>query len=414
MKLFLGFRSLLLVLFAVLSATFAQTNRPLSLSTRPAPVSERKIDMSRVKMLLDKAAEEGKRGNDVEQGKYLTELAEMARQAWDLQDVTTSETVFRQILTVKSDYPDALFGLAELYRRTNPVWATEFYTKYLQVDPGNAGAYYGRGSCYLGREAYTLAIEDLKYLVEQLAPNHVAGLTNLALAYRGRAMERNKDPELFKQAVEYMKRAVQAAEMTNDQESQSMLPELRYRLGRLVFEYDGILAAAQGQTDFKDAINYLMQAIQSAYQAAGREPDNSKLLDQIIYAMDALSEVYSAQAQMNPKDPEPYVQLARIVMKKMEIQVRQSQVLALDFYRKAVRVNPNVAENWFNMGWTCDQLGATKAALEAVDKAISLAPNNADYKKVRERLVTRLKAESTGARPGGIPGAAPSAVPGKK
>jgi len=389
MKDFFRLSCILVINFAFISPCLAQSTQPAS---QPAVTADNKINMNRVKILLDKAREEILRGNDADAGKYLSELSEIARQAWNFQDVTTCETVFRQILTVKADYPDALLGLAELYRRTNPVWATEFYSKYLQMNPSDVAAYYGRGSCYLTREAYTLAIQDLKYLVDQLSPTHVGGLTNLALAYRGRAIERNRDPELFNQAVEYMKRAVQSAEMMkNDPETLQTIPELRYRLGRLIFEYDQILAAAQREVDYKDAISSLMLAIQSAYQAVAHNPENIDLLNQIIYSFDALSEVYSAQIQLNPKDPLPYMQLAKVIQKKMEVQNRQSLVLMSNFYRKAVEADPKSAEGWLALAVTYDQLGMKKTAIEAVEKAISLDPDNANLKKIRDSIQAQLK-----------------------
>ncbi len=384
--------------FLAQQAIFAQSESPKSETNNipPALTDEKqssdeqqtKADMSKVKILLNKAKEAILQGDDNSANQSLSEVVAIARQAWDLGDITTSEAIFRQVLILKPDNADALFGIAELYRRTNPVMAVEYYSRYILNHPGDPAAYYGRGSCYLAREAYSLAIQDLETLINRLEPNNVGGLTNLALAYRGRAIEKNYDPDLFKKAVDTMQDAVTTAESSDSVEIKKLIPELKYRLGRLIFEYQQIIAKAQaGKANFTEAIQYLEESIQESKKEAKENLNYSKAIDQIILDYDALSEIYQAQIQFKPNDPTPYMQLAKIVNLRSDVLTRQARIIALAYIKKALEIEPSAANNWKALADLYIQLDNVKEAIKALDKAISLEPANTDFQTARKKLI---------------------------
>jgi tetratricopeptide (TPR) repeat protein len=344
--------------------------------------------MSQVKALLDKAREALIRGDEKAAGLSLSEVVAIARQAWDMGDITTSEAIFRQVLILKPDNAEALFGLAELYRRTNPIMAVEYYTRYILNHPGDPAAYYGRGSCYLAREAYSLAIQDLETLINRLEPNNVGGLTNLALAYRGRAIEQNYDPDLFKKAVDTMQLAVTAAQASDKEEIKKLLPELKYRLGRLIFEYQQIIAKAQsGKADFSEAIQSLEESIQESQTSSLHNLDDAQAINQMVLSYDALSEIYQAQSQLDPNNSTPYMELAAIAVQRTAALARQSQIAALGYVKKALEVDPAVAKNWATLADLYAQLGNVDEAINAIDKAIKLEPDNAALKAARKKWI---------------------------
>jgi len=391
-----------MIFVAVVIAIFvpvgsAQTIEPATQSADPTAGANMSaaVSQDKVKLLLDKAKDALLKGDEVETNKYLGQLVDYARHAWDQRDVTTAESIFRQILNLKQDYSDALFGLAEVYRRTNPMMAVDYYTRYIKDNPGEPAAYYGRGTCYLSRDIYTLAIQDLQYLVDRLEPNHIGGLTNLALAYRGRAAQRNNDPDLFKQAVKYMQIAVDAAESAKDEETRKLVPDLMYKHGRLTFEYQQILAKAQGsEANFDDSIQSLQRAVVVAQDVARKDPENREALNQIVLCYDALSDVYNAQSALNPKDPEPYLQLAKLSAARAQVMAQESNILSLDFLKKAVDVDPNQPNVWFLIAKSYVQLEAFNQADKAISKAIKLAPDNAEYKKLKTMLQAKLNIET--------------------
>jgi tetratricopeptide (TPR) repeat protein len=373
------------------SFVFAQTTQ---MNAKPAASQDKnvnasaKVSMDKVKLLMAQANEAMLKGDEARADELLGDIVEIARQAWDLGDVSTSEAIFRQVLNLKSDNADALLGLAELYRRVNPIWAVEYYTRYKAINPSDPAVYYGRGSCYLARDAYALAIEDLQYLVDRLEPNHIAGLTNLSLAYRGSAVEKNYDPKLFEQAVRYMKQAVSVAENSTEPDIQKMLPELRYRLGRLSFEHQQILARAQvEQANYDEAIESLRLSIQEATDMSKKNPEDSEALNQILLGYDALSEIYNTKASQATEDSQPYIEMARITTQRSEVLVRQSQLASLSFLKKAVEVEPKVADNWITLADVYVKLGDVKNSIQAVNKAISIEPDNSAYKALKTKLV---------------------------
>jgi tetratricopeptide (TPR) repeat protein len=387
-----------LVLAACLVSGWSVTCALAQTSTQPSDAPDNnvtaKISMDKVKVLMARANDALLKGDEDGADKILADVVEIARQAYDLGDAAASEAIFRQVLNLKSDNADALLGLAELYRRINPIWAVEYYTRYKAINPSDPAVYYGRGSCYLERDAYALAIEDLKYLVDRLEPNHLGGLTNLALAYRGRAVEKNYDPDLFEQAVYYMRQAVTVAQNSDKPEIQKMLPDLKYRLGRLTFEYQQILARAKGgQGNFDEATELLEQSIQESEKTL-KEGADPVAMNQILLNYDSLSEIYNAQIQLDPKDPNPYIKLADIASKRAGIVVMQGHATAIEYIKKSLEVDPGVAENWVKLAQQYDKLGLTKNTIAALDKAIELDPGNAGYKAARAKLTATTQPSS--------------------
>ncbi len=361
------------------------------------------INKDEVKRLLDKAQQAILRGDDIGADKYLSQVVDIAYKAWDLGDATTSESIFRQVLKLKSDYPKALFGLAELYRRMNPSWAIEYYTRYMRVNPGDPAAYFGRGTCYLMQQAYSLAIQDLKYLVDRLEPNHIQGLTNLALALRGKAIEQNYDHDLFKQAVEYMGRAVDAALQMSGQSKdiKALLPALFYRYGRLQFEYQQILAKANPeQADFSGAIQSLEKSIRYAKALFSEDKSKADAVNQIILSLDALTEVYNAITDINPKDSQAYIELLKLTSRKAYALGLQMKLLGLQYLKKGIEANAQDAQLWFLLSQQYVRLDMIKQAIDAINKALEISPNEVVFKKYKASLIASTQPTSKPAASG--------------
>ncbi len=52
---------------------------------------------------------------------------------------------------------------------------------------------------------------------------------------------------------------------------------------------------------------------------------------------------------------------------------------AREYYRKAAKINPNIAEAWFGIGLTFDKEGSIKDALQYIKRAAVLEPDNTEY-----------------------------------
>ena len=55
---------------------------------------------------------------------------------------------------------------------------------------------------------------------------------------------------------------------------------------------------------------------------------------------------------------------------------------AIEHFDKAIELDPNYVDAWYNKGVVLDNLGEHEEAIECYDKALELDPNNADAWKV--------------------------------
>jgi tetratricopeptide (TPR) repeat protein len=363
-----------------------EASEPTTIPLEKEKSAPPKVNMESVRSLLDKARESILQGDEDAGKKFLSQITEIVRNSYAAGDIETSISIFRMIINIKSDYPDALLGLADIYRQTNPVMAVEYYTRYIQNNTADPAAYYGRGTCYLSRNANSLAIQDLKYLVENLDSNNIGGLTNLALAYRNRALEKN-DMDMFKLALDTMQRAVQAAENSKKEEDRKMLPDLKYRAGRMSFEYaKRILKTQGGGANLDESIRQLQDAVQSAAELMKENPDDPQILEQIIYCYDAISEVFNAKIETNPKDKQSYIELARLSNMRASAVMHEAQLVTINYLKKALQIDPSDAELNALIAETYQKIGLVEKAIESINQAIKLSPDNETFKKFRSAL----------------------------
>ena len=375
--------------FATLVLLAASLGQTMAQMEETEPVD---LKQQQVRGLVDKAREATLKGDTKLADKYFSELVKLARDSYQRRDVDLSASILRRVLDINPNHPDALFTLAELYRVTNPVWAVDYYNQFLRISPTNAKALFGRGSCWLARQAYALAIEDLKRLVDELDPRNVAGLANLGLALAGRAAEKGYDADMLRDAVEYVQRAVAIAEASQDKELRDMLPELRQRLAKLSFTYQRVLAEGPGGGDYKAPIGYYNEAIRAIGERILADPTNMEALGQLKSCYDGLIEVYHAQVKKDPKDPQPYLTLADLVDARTKLDVRGAYILELEYIKKAAEAAPNNLEVQTRLAGAYHKLGMVKETLATLDKAAELDPQNkAKYDEIRARLAASTR-----------------------
>lgn len=384
------------VVLCLIAAAAAQTESV-------EPTEEPKIDQQQIRVLLDKAREATLLGKTAEAQKSLDELVEIARQGFSIKDSEVSTSILRSILDLDPRHMGALFNLAEIYRHTSPLRAVNYYNLYLEANPNSQAALFGRGSCYLGREAYSLAIADLKRLVQELNPNHIPGLTNLGLATAGRAAEKNYDPEMMKEAVGHIQRAVELAEASpEDPTAQAMLPDLRIRLARLNFNYQKILEQGSGGANFGEAVKLFGDAMKLVRQHVQSDPANPETINLLSQCYDGISGVYDAETQRNPQDPRPYLALADLVLiRTKEVDMLYAHVRSIIYLSRAIQKNPEMANLHVATARAYENLArfmavelrmnpqaAVQKAIEAVSEAKRLDPQRADqYDQMVEKLV---------------------------
>ena len=90
---------------------------------------------------------------------------------------------------------------------------------------------------------------------------------------------------------------------------------------------------------------------------------------------------------MAPTQADGYRELAQLYLR-----AKTKQVEARDLADQAVKLQP-LADHYFLMGWACDVTGDRTRALEALQRAVALDPQNQTYQQVLQRITAK------GARP---------------
>jgi tetratricopeptide (TPR) repeat protein len=354
-------------------------------------------DGPQVRSLIDQARQARLRGDIDEQNRIFDQLVEASRTGFLSQNVELSVSILRQILDLDPRYPRALFTLAEIYRQVNPVWATEYYNRYLRENPNDPAALFGRGTSYLARNAFSLAIRDLKRLIDELDPDNVPAMANLAMALAQKSAEQGNNDEMYRQALEYMSRAVETARRDDNPQSLTMLPDLLYRLAKMNFGYQQAVMQRAGQPDWTAVIGQYDAAIRVSSQMSASAPVNRQFVDQLRACYDGLVEVYHVISERSPNDPQPYIAMAQLSEARMEVEQRRSQILATEYLKRATEVAPNdgalrmiLAERGYM------KLGMVSEAIVEVDAAIQMDPANAaKYQAVRAKFVATTQPTSS-------------------
>jgi len=342
-----------------------------------------------IKDLMDKARKALDAGNEAQAQGFLKQLVNLGAAAWEAEDAATAESIFQQILRLDPSQPDALLAMAGLLRQTDrPGWAIEYYTRFLRVNPADPAGYFGRGTAYLSMETFSLAIQDLKHLIEDLDPGHIDGLTNLALALRGKASDAGGDVEQFAEAVQYMRRAVQLAQNNPSEENRRKLPDLRYRLGALILQHQQALAKAQpDQADFSEAIRQTETAIAEARELMQAQPMEMAYIQLILQCFDVLSRIQQSAAELHSDDPKPYLALSELATRRTTYQTRRALIMSANYLKRALQIDAANAEAHERLARVYADLGAFEQAIEQINEAVRIAPTKVAYKDLKERLI---------------------------
>ena len=84
-----------------------------------------------------------------------------------------------------------------------------------------------------------------------------------------------------------------------------------------------------------------------------------------------------------PNDPVGYRELARFYL-RTNTNIAQAYSLA----QKAIALQQN-AETYFLLGWAADVNGDRASALQAMEQALQLEPNNQQYRNIYDRIRAR-------------------------
>ncbi|MDA1091409.1 MAG: tetratricopeptide repeat protein [Proteobacteria bacterium] len=255
-----------------------------------------------------------------------------------------AEQVFRQILEIEPEEPDALhlLGLAR-FQTGHHEKAVQFIKRAITFGPPNHDYLNNLGQIYKMTGSLTEASEYFRQALE-LNPEYIDAHINL-----GNTL---KDMGRIEDAVDSF---LKALDLNPDlAELQNNLGNALKRLGRLEEAIAGYRKALSINPDFAEAHNNLGNALQ----------DQRKLED----AVDS----YDKAIALNPDFAEAHSNLGNLLVKLGQFDE------ALSCFQKSLALNPDYAEGHFNLGCALQKLGEPEEAVARFQKAVSINPNYAE------------------------------------
>jgi|SRR5579884_3874557 len=136
-------------------------------------------------------------------------LCQRARQAIAQGNIEEARDIYQQALTVKSDAPDAHYGLATVCFLLNDLDSAAYHFKEVtRLDPLRPGAHINLGATFNRLGQYDEAIKALRRGI-QIDPQRAEGYYNLGLVYRNRG-EPNLAVQAYLEATRLNPRMVDA------------------------------------------------------------------------------------------------------------------------------------------------------------------------------------------------------------
>jgi len=132
--------------------------------------------------------------------------------------------------------------------------------------------------------------------------------------------------------------------------------------------------------------NDARRALEQFVELARYEPTNATARRQIGFMLARLGNLTEAQRafesalRVDPQDSASYRALAKFLLNTKREAQRAHQLAA-----KAVELDPS-AESYFVLGWSHAVVGNRDAAADALDRALKMDPNNANYLRLRQAL----------------------------
>ena len=336
--------------------------------------------------------------------------AKLAQLTKDQGDPDQALVYWKQSLIIHPRNPKVLWDLGNSHLEQNhPAEAVPLLEQACAIESGSIRNHYLLGQAYLALERYAKARIKFERAI-QLDPDHFNAYFGLARVFR--FMQK---PEQAKTTLTKFRELKKAFDGSLPEEA--MLDDLSQYLTRLSQHYFMIYnlykntgqkerglphleRAAKldpGNTGYLEALGvHFVSSRQYApalavYQRARRINPNQAMFAANVGRMHTrlgqygqAEQAYQQIVREHPKDGLGYVELLRLYLKT---QRNLPQTVALA--RSAVALQPN-ATNYHLLCWAHDVNGHHAEALQAIQKAMALAPNHVNYTKVYETILQKM------------------------
>ncbi|UCG59585.1 MAG: tetratricopeptide repeat protein [Phycisphaerales bacterium] len=362
-----------------------------------------------------------RRGNAIEAVKFMNEAlkinpnradayATMGSLSFDEGKFEQAITQYRKALDIQPQLPGAHskigHALMMLGRQDEAIKALQEET---QISPSSGLAYFLLGQAYLQQRQYQKAKENYEVAIK-IDPEHVNAYYGLATvcAKVGDRDEAEIYSQRFKELKAEARKAVKGRKVEYDDfaVTQKSAAVTYIKAGQLyqdageLHEAEELLKRAAG-LDPENVVCFL--GLASLYQKSGQpskalqmykkireiQPESpiSYLMIGILSAhlkqLDEAEEAFGKMITLAPKKSDGYRELARLYLKTGR-NLRQARQLAA----RAVALEASAA-NYFVLAWACDLNGDTAGALPAIERALELEPDNANYLRLYKVIQQR-------------------------
>lgn len=374
-------------------------------------------------------------------------------QSLEKNDLVSAEQAFRESMQLDPKAPQPLLGMADLaLRKKKPTEAWGWLDKALKLAPQNGLVYQAIGRYHFANHDYSKAIEALKE-AQRLEPKSALILIDQGEIYIQGPHRPDLAVTAYRDALRIdpqhagahygLGSALVASGKVSEAESEfnqaatlapeNFLPQLALArlyaknnpdkalqsLDKALALQPGLFDALMLQGDLLDANGQRDKAVK-AYQSAASTAPKLSLPHLKIGLMahregqgDLAVSSYKKVIELDPKQAIAYNNLASIA-------VEHNQILdqAENWARKAVALEPNVADYHDTLGWTLRARKNAKGGLASLQKAAQLNPKNPEIQYHLGMLYAetgdKIKASEALKRALGISAHFPSALNAKK
>lgn len=271
--------------------------------------------------------------------------------------------------------------------------ALQQFNAAIRLNPHSAAAHYFRGNLYADRDDFAHAYEDAQQ-AHHLEPNSQTGiLLAKASTHTGKCNEAvellkplaepaSADPaNLYLLSLAY--KCAGEAQMAQQAQDDYELRSTKAQEAKTQKMNGDHLATQAGELARK---NDLTAALDLLDQALAKDPENAPahaLLAKIDFsrgnATKAQEEIATA-LRADPYNPDYLYVMGKVLEKADPDQ-------ALRAFQRTVLVNPKESDAYYEISQIYLQKGDRRRAIEALKKAVELAPDDGDYKKALAELV---------------------------
>ena len=330
---------------------------------------------------------------------------ELAQLLKDQGDIEQALVYWQQGLRIDPRHAKSLWALANTYiERHQAEQAVDLLERACDIAPRSARNYYLLGQAYRQLKQYEDALPQYERAIE-LDPNHYNALYDLALTYRN--LDRPEQAKAYLTKFQSLKKAW--GPISEDIVSDD-LPENLKKLARYYWQAYTIYKAKQQDTQgltllrramALDPLNTYYQELLGVYYTQHKQFSQAIAVYRRAQDIDPNQPLFAVNiGQLHAQMGEPaqaermFIQtikgfpdyaLGYVELTRLYLTAQKNLTRTIGLARRAADLQPS-AGNYHLLSWTHTVTGQYPQAIDAIQEAMALAPNNKKYQMHYEQI----------------------------